>query len=253
MPYLQDSAGPAEGSTARTSWWKCCVSRDPLYRVESRGELSWPARFAGQLRSRRAAGDHSVHARGDRGGAGQRLYACHRGAHGDRLAQRGGATARLHGDLQRLVRSHPNAESRGGGPQDATLRRSTDWVHTALVQGNLVRDFVKYDDQPYSLESVAGIVAAGLSHCHHGAQRARIRLPRRRPAGAAPQLSSVGPGGAPVPRAGGSRAQSRGAPRGRGSPGQRRVAGHRRWRSRAEPTSARAAQGTGRDAGSSGH
>ena len=42
----------------------------------------------------------------------------------------------------------------GGGPQDATLRRSTDWVHTALVQGNLVRDFVKYDDQPYSLKSV---------------------------------------------------------------------------------------------------
>ena len=42
----------------------------------------------------------------------------------------------------------------GGGPQDAALRRSTDWVHTALVQGNLVRDFVKYDDQPYSLESV---------------------------------------------------------------------------------------------------
>jgi thiamine pyrophosphate-dependent acetolactate synthase large subunit-like protein len=43
----------------------------------------------------------------------------------------------------------------GGGPQDATLRRSTDWVHTALVQGNLVRDFVKYDDQPHGLESVA--------------------------------------------------------------------------------------------------
>jgi acetolactate synthase I/II/III large subunit len=43
----------------------------------------------------------------------------------------------------------------GGGPQDASLWRSTDWVHTALVQGNLVRDFVKYDDQPYSLASVA--------------------------------------------------------------------------------------------------
>ena len=27
-------------------------------------------------------------------------------------------------------------------------------MHSALVQGNLVRDFVKYDDQPYSLESV---------------------------------------------------------------------------------------------------
>ncbi len=42
----------------------------------------------------------------------------------------------------------------GGGPQDANLRRSTDWVHTALVQGNLVRDFVKHDDQPQSLESI---------------------------------------------------------------------------------------------------
>ena len=42
----------------------------------------------------------------------------------------------------------------GGGPQDASHRRSTDWVHTALVQGNLVRDFVKYDDQPYSVEAV---------------------------------------------------------------------------------------------------
>ncbi len=42
----------------------------------------------------------------------------------------------------------------GGGPQDANHRRSTDWVHTALVQGGMVRDFVKYDDQPYSIESV---------------------------------------------------------------------------------------------------
>lgn len=42
----------------------------------------------------------------------------------------------------------------GGGPQDTNHRRSTDWVHTALVQGNLVRDFVKYDDQPHSIEAV---------------------------------------------------------------------------------------------------
>lgn len=42
----------------------------------------------------------------------------------------------------------------GGGPQNATNRRSTDWVHTALVQGNLVRDFVKYDDQPQTVEAV---------------------------------------------------------------------------------------------------
>jgi len=42
----------------------------------------------------------------------------------------------------------------GGGPQAAQLRRSTDWVHTALVQGNLVRDFVKYDDQPASVDAI---------------------------------------------------------------------------------------------------
>ena len=41
----------------------------------------------------------------------------------------------------------------GGGPQDANHRRSTDWVHTALVQGNVVRDYVKYDDQPHSIEA----------------------------------------------------------------------------------------------------
>ncbi len=41
----------------------------------------------------------------------------------------------------------------GGGPQDANHRRSTDWVHTALVQGNVVRDYVKYDDQPNSIEA----------------------------------------------------------------------------------------------------
>ena len=94
----------------------------------------------------------------------------------------------------------------GGGPQDATLRRSTDWVHTALVQGNLVRDFVKYDDQPYSLESVPNRCCGPIA------------LPPRSPkdpyTSASTETweqrlnSSVGPGGAPVPRAGGSRAQS---------------------------------------------
>ena len=42
----------------------------------------------------------------------------------------------------------------GGGPLNTTNRRSTDWVHTALVQGNMVREFVKYDDQPSSVEAV---------------------------------------------------------------------------------------------------
>lgn len=43
----------------------------------------------------------------------------------------------------------------GTGPMDTALRRPwIDWVHTALVQGNFVRDFVKWDDQPGSVEAV---------------------------------------------------------------------------------------------------
>ena len=43
----------------------------------------------------------------------------------------------------------------GTGPMSFASRRpGSDWVHTALVQGNLVRDFVKWDDQPADLASV---------------------------------------------------------------------------------------------------
>ena len=43
----------------------------------------------------------------------------------------------------------------GTGPMDTTRRRPRiDWIHTALVQGNQVRDYVKWDDQPYTLASV---------------------------------------------------------------------------------------------------
>jgi thiamine pyrophosphate-dependent acetolactate synthase large subunit-like protein len=41
------------------------------------------------------------------------------------------------------------------GPMDATQRRPwIDWIHTALVQGTLVRDYVKWDDQPHALAGV---------------------------------------------------------------------------------------------------
>jgi acetolactate synthase-1/2/3 large subunit len=43
----------------------------------------------------------------------------------------------------------------GTGPMDTANRRPwIDWVHTANVQGNLVRDFCKWDDQPASVEAV---------------------------------------------------------------------------------------------------
>ena len=48
----------------------------------------------------------------------------------------------------------------GTGPMDTTRRRPwIEWIHTALVQGNHVRDFVKFDDQP---ASAAGVVESLL-------------------------------------------------------------------------------------------
>lgn len=42
----------------------------------------------------------------------------------------------------------------GTGPMNATKRRPhIDWVHTALVQGTQVRDYVKWDDQPMAIEA----------------------------------------------------------------------------------------------------
>ena len=43
----------------------------------------------------------------------------------------------------------------GTGPMAVEQRRPwIDWIHTALVQGNAVRDFVKWDDQPASIPSL---------------------------------------------------------------------------------------------------
>lgn len=44
----------------------------------------------------------------------------------------------------------------GTGPMAVELRRpGAEYHHTALVQGNAVRDIVKWDDQPYSIGSLA--------------------------------------------------------------------------------------------------
>lgn len=41
------------------------------------------------------------------------------------------------------------------GPVDAALRRPwIDWLHTAQDQGGLIRNFVKWDDQPGSIEAI---------------------------------------------------------------------------------------------------
>jgi acetolactate synthase-1/2/3 large subunit len=49
------------------------------------------------------------------------------------------------------------------GPMDATRRRPwIDWIHTANVQGQLVRDYVKWDDQPGSLAAIPESIVQGL-------------------------------------------------------------------------------------------
>src|SRR5215472_9032534 len=43
----------------------------------------------------------------------------------------------------------------GTGPMAADRRRPwIDWIHTALVQGQAVRDYVKWDDQPASVPAI---------------------------------------------------------------------------------------------------
>lgn len=43
----------------------------------------------------------------------------------------------------------------GTGPMDATARRPwIDWIHTARSQGELVRDFTKWEDQPASVAAI---------------------------------------------------------------------------------------------------
>ena len=50
----------------------------------------------------------------------------------------------------------------GTGPMNSSKRRPwIDWIHTAQVQGNLVRDFVKWDDQPVGVEAFPSSIMRG--------------------------------------------------------------------------------------------
>jgi thiamine pyrophosphate-dependent acetolactate synthase large subunit-like protein len=52
----------------------------------------------------------------------------------------------------------------GTGPKSKLRRRPwIDWIHTASVQAELVRNFVKWDDEPHDLASVPESLARGLT------------------------------------------------------------------------------------------
>lgn len=53
------------------------------------------------------------------------------------------------------LRNIPTIIMGGTGPMNAAHRRPwIDWIHTAHLQGQLVRDYVKWDDQPEGAQSV---------------------------------------------------------------------------------------------------
>src|ERR671936_1763816 len=50
----------------------------------------------------------------------------------------------------------------GAGPMAYDRRRpNIDWIHTASVQGNAVREYTKWDDQPASVDGIPGSFARG--------------------------------------------------------------------------------------------
>ena len=52
----------------------------------------------------------------------------------------------------------------GTGPKSKAQRRPwIDWIHTASVQANLVRDFVKWDDEPHDVPSIEESFARGIA------------------------------------------------------------------------------------------
>jgi len=95
----------------------------------------------------------------------------------------------------------------GTGPMDATARRPwIDWIHTAHAQGELVRDFTKWEDQPASVAAMPGSLLRAWQLAHleprgpvyvcldQGLQEERLAAPI-----AMPDLTNVVPPTAPAP------------------------------------------------------
>ncbi len=81
----------------------------------------------------------------------------------------------------------------GAGPMDATRRRPwIDWIHTALVQGTQVRDYVKLDDQPASVGRDPGGDPPRVARGAHGAAGPGLRVSRRGAAGAGARAADPG-------------------------------------------------------------
>ena len=87
------------------------------------------------------------------------------------------------------------------GPMDETKRRPRiDWIHTAQVQGEAVRDYTKWDYQPHAHRRRARIVRARLLGDDDRAARADLHVLRRVAAGAAARARGAAAAGTTRPR-----------------------------------------------------
>ena len=126
----------------------------------------------------------------------------------------------------------------GGGPQDANQRRSTDWVHTALIQGNAVRDYVKFDDQPASIEAMPESLLRAMRTAMTDPKGPRLHLPRQHYPGTAHGRGAARSGRIALPPARAARAEPGRAGAGRRSARRSVVAGDGRRRGGAQPCGA---------------
>ena len=78
------------------------------------------------------------------------------------------------------------------GPVDAHRRRPwIDWIHTSKDQASMIRNYIKWDDQPASPQAAVEVGAAGQSDHPQRAQRPGLYLPRRRTSGGAAYRGNV--------------------------------------------------------------
>src|SRR5665213_1878446 len=121
--------------------------RIPAHHAQSGRKLPRIARLAGQLRQQRS-GDDSLSAREDRGSNRARLRQDDRHADG---GDRDNVVGLLHATLAiyyAYLDRAPIFVVGATGPMDEGKRRPLlDWIHTANVQGEQVRNYVKWDYQ----------------------------------------------------------------------------------------------------------
>lgn len=105
-----------------------------------------------------------MHARDDCRLDGPGLLEVNRQDDGGHAPQRRGPTKCQYGHLQRLVRPDSRTSPGGNGPKSKPqLRPWIDWIHTASVQANIMRDFIKWDDEPHDVHSVEESFARGIA------------------------------------------------------------------------------------------